>query len=105
MSFVFKSRKISRIAFRCLCNSTKKSTVLITKKNLHLNHLIKQSNRVFTESGAVSQDPPQYKYGFLKLVFNIASFVVVGSLITKFSVKLIEIAGLYDDDDTNDDDD
>lgn len=96
MSFI-----ISRIITSFLHNN---SSHFIAKRTFCIRASSAQSAKVFTQTGSVSNRPPKYRFGFLKVAANITAFVMIGALISKYTVKLFEIEGLSEEDDDDDDD-
>ncbi|RNA36409.1 essential MCU mitochondrial-like [Brachionus plicatilis] len=60
---------------------------------------------VYAESGAMSHMPKWYPFGILKIIANIVAFALIGSLISKKCVSLLEEYDIFKPEDDEDDED
>ena len=59
---------------------------------------------VYADSGAIAELPKWYRLGILKVFTTIFCFLMIGSMISKVSVKFLEENDIFKPDDDDDDD-
>ena len=60
---------------------------------------------VYAESGAISELPKWYKFGMAKIIATIVGFIMIGSMMSKISVKILEENDIFKPEDDDDDED